>query len=137
MQFVCDGIKKKKKKFATNNCWLSKDLTKAYNVNQTSNNFLIISTYKSFLSYLLRNDSWEDRVKYLTNRIFLMSRIRQISLHAVDNLRINIHGYRHRSHDTLLRVTGSSMRLGNGFHRERVVNGIANVGWVFIKIVEF
>lgn len=128
--------KEKKKKFATNNCWLSKDLMKAYNMNQISNNFLITSTYKSFHSYLLRNDSWKDRVKYLTNRIFLTSRIRQISLYAVDDLRINLHGYSHRGHDTLLRVTGSAMRFGNGFHRERVVNSIANVGWVFNKIIE-
>ena len=56
------------------------------------------------------------------------NRIREISLHAVGGLRFNLYGYCHWSHDTFICITSSTMRPGNGFHRERLANSITNAG---------
>lgn len=53
-------------------------------------------------------------------------RFREISLHAGGPLRPNLHGYGDRRDDTLVRTSGSAMRLRDELHHERLADRLSD-----------
>ncbi|CAG5088278.1 Similar to SV2B: Synaptic vesicle glycoprotein 2B (Homo sapiens) [Cotesia congregata] len=51
----------------------------------------------------------------------------QIPLHAVDNLRFDLHGHSNRSNNNIIRSTSSAMRPSNGFDIQRMAHSLPHV----------